>query len=182
MRPRDEQPARLDQPVGERDHAQGPQDAPVTLVEYGDYECPYCGQVYPVTKQLQERLGDRLRFVFRNYPLDSVHPRARPAAEAAEAAGSQGKFWEYHDVLYENQQDLDDESLKRYAADLGLDEDRFEEDLAEHRYLERIEEDLLSGIQSRVEGTPMFFINGVRYESAYDFETLLAALEDAARR
>ena len=121
---------RLEPPVGDRDHVRGPATAPVTLVEYGDYECPYCGRAHPVVGELRERLGDRLRFVFRHFPLDSVHPRARHAAEAAEAAGAQDRFWEMHDLLYENQEDLGDEALRRYAAEVGLDLERFEEDLA----------------------------------------------------
>src|ERR1039457_2723710 len=117
--------ARLALPVGERDHIQGPANAPVTLVEYGDYECPYCGQAYPIVKQLQERLGNKLRFVFRNFPLSTMHPHAEEAAEAAEAAAAHGKFWEMHDLLYENQEELDSEELVAYAATLGLNTSRF---------------------------------------------------------
>ena len=107
--------------IGGRDHVQGPIDAPIALLEYGDYECPYCGDAYPVVKAIQERLGDRLCFAFRNFPLVNAHPHAEHAAEAAEAAGTQGKFWEMHDRLFENQTALDDENLAQYAADLGLD-------------------------------------------------------------
>jgi protein-disulfide isomerase len=114
------QQAHLTPPVGERDHSQGPADAPVTLVEYGDYECPSCGQAYPIVKALQERLGARLRFVFRNFPLTNAHPHAEHAAEAAEAAAAQGRFWEMHDRLYERQRALDDAHLARHAADIGL--------------------------------------------------------------
>src|SRR5215212_6169269 len=117
------------EPVGTRDHARGPKDAPVTLVQYGDYECPYCGQAHPMLKELQERAGERVRFIFRHFPLDAVHPRARRAAQAAEAAASQERFWEMHDLLYENQDELGEEDLLRYAAELGLDLRRFEEDL-----------------------------------------------------
>jgi protein-disulfide isomerase len=116
--------------VGARDHVRGPEDAPVTLVKYGDYECPYCGQLHPVLRELQERAGERVRFVFRHFPLDSAHPRARRAAQAAEAAATQGRFWEMHDLLYERQDELGEEYLMRYAAELGLDLGRFEEDLA----------------------------------------------------
>src|SRR5215213_5813051 len=105
----------------ERDHAQGPDTAPVTLVEYGDYECPYCGQAYPIIKRLQETLGDKLRFVFRNFPLNTLHAHAGVAAQAAEAAGAQGKFWEMHDLLYENQEELDESDLHKYALKLGLE-------------------------------------------------------------
>jgi diadenylate cyclase len=171
----------LDTPVGDRDHARGPATAPVTLVEYGDFECPYCGRTYPVVKELRERLGDRLRFVFRHFPLDSVHLHARRAAEAAEAAAAQGRFWEMHDLLFANQEDLDDESLRRYATGLGLDLARFESDLAERRHAPRVREDRLDGERSGVEGTPTFFVNGARYEGSLDLEGLQAAVEEAAR-
>src|SRR2546423_12240032 len=118
--------ARLTLPVSQRDHQQGPETAPVTLVEYGDYECPYCGEAHPIVKELQRRLGDRLRFVFRNFPLTNAHPHAEHAAETAEAAGAQGKFWEMHDYLYEHQRALDDEHLETYAGTLGLDVERFD--------------------------------------------------------
>ena len=117
------------EPVGTRDHARGPMDAPVTLVKYGDYECPYCGEAHPLLKELLERVGEQVRFVFRHFPLDTVHPRARSAAQAAEAAASQGRFWEMHDLLYERQDELGEEDLMRYAAELGLDLRQFEEDL-----------------------------------------------------
>ena len=170
---------RLYTPVGDRDHAWGPSPASVTLVEYGDFECPYCGGMHPVVKELRERLGDRLRFVFRHFPLDSVHPRARHAAEAAEAAGAQDRFWEMHDLLYENQEDLGDEALRRYAAEVGLDLERFEEDLAERWHAPRVREDRLGGERSGVDGTPAFFVNGVRHEGNLDLESLLAAVEGA---
>src|SRR5687768_18313481 len=168
------------EPVGTRDHARGPKDAPVTLVKYGDYECPYCGEAHPVLKELQERVGERARFVFRHFPLDSVHPRARRAAQAAEAAASQGRFWEMHDLLYQRQDELDDEDLMRYAAELGLDLRRFEEDLTNDHHAWRIEEDRLSGDHAGVRGTPAFFVNGVRYTGPVDLDGLLAALEEAA--
>ena len=170
---------RLDPPVGDRDHVRGPATAPVTLVEYGDYECPYCGRAHPVVGELRERLGDRIRFVFRHFPLDSVHPRARHAAEAAEAAGAQDRFWEMHDLLYENQEDLGDEALRRYAAEVGLDLERFEGDLAERWHAPRVREDRLGGERSGVDGTPAFFVNGVRHEGNLDRESLLAAVEGA---
>jgi diadenylate cyclase len=171
---------RLDPTVGDRDHTLGRATAPVTLVKYGDYECPYCGRMHPVVKELRERLGDRLRFVFRHFPLDSVHPNARRAAEAAEAAAVQGRFWEMHDLLYENQDDLDDEALRRYAAEIGLDLERFQDDLEERRHASHVREDRLGGERSGVDGTPAFFVNGVRYEGSLDLEALLAAVEDAA--
>ncbi len=172
--------AKLKPPVGANDHVQGPAHAPATLVEYGDYECPYCGEAYPVVKALQERLGNQLRFVFRNFPLSEAHPHAEHAAEAAEAAGAQGKFWEMHDMLYENQDALDAEDLVRYAKALRLDVPRFVKELAEHAHAERVREDFRSGVRSGVNGTPTFFINGVRHDGPFDLDSLLAAIEEAA--
>ena len=168
-------------PVTEnRDHIQGTADAAVTLVEYGDYECPYCGAAYPIIKEVQSRMGARLRFVFRNFPITTSHPHAEQAAEAAEAAASQGRFWEMHDLLYENQKRLRDEDLHGYAEQLGLDVERFDQDLAEHAHAPRVREDFMSGVRSGVNGTPTFYINGARHDDSYDFDTLLAALERAA--
>jgi protein-disulfide isomerase len=168
-------------PVSEdRDHIQGPADAPVTLVEYGDYECPYCGAAYPIVKEVQARMGERLRFVFRNFPITTSHPHAEQAAEAAEAAASQDRFWQMHDLLYENQRRLSDQDLRAYAEELGLDVGLFEKELAEHVHAARVHEDFMSGVRSGVNGTPTFYINGARYDDSYDLETLLAALERAA--
>jgi protein-disulfide isomerase len=168
-------------PVNEdRDHIQGPADAAVTLVQYGDYECPYCGQAYPIVKEVQAHLADRLRFVFRNFPIATSHPHAERAAEAAEAAATQGKFWQMHDVLYENQRRLRDGDLRAYAERLQLDLERFDVEMAEHVHAERIHEDFMSGVRSGVNGTPTFYINGVRHDDSYDAETLLDALERAA--
>ena len=161
--------------VGERDHIEGGSNAFVTLVEYGDFECPDCGVAYPIVKELQKRMGEQLRFVFRNYPLPQ-HPHAAAAAEAAEAAGAQGKFWEMHDLLFEHQRELDNHHLQGYARSLGLDIERFLHDMARHTYAERIEEDIESGDASGVEGTPTFFINDKFYDQSYDLETLQAAL------
>jgi protein-disulfide isomerase len=171
---------RLTLPVGERDHIQGPATALVTLVEYGDYECPYCGAAYPIIKKVQARMGKRLRFVFRNFPITTSHPRAEQAAEAAEAAATQGKFWQMHDLLYENQRRLRDQDLRAYAEKLGLDLARFDKELAEHVHAERIHEDFLSGVRSGVNGTPTFYINGARHDDSYELEPLLRALERAA--
>lgn len=171
----------LTMPVsGDRDHIQGPADTPVTLVEYGDYECPACGAAYPIVKEVQARMGERLRFVFRNFPITTAHPHAEQAAEAAEAAAAQGKFWPMHDVLYENQRRLRDQDLRAYAENLGLDVERFDNELAEHVHAGRVREDFLSGVRSGVNGTPTFYINGTRHDDSYELQTLLAALERAA--
>lgn len=176
----DAQPAhRLRLPVGERDHAQGPPDAPLTLVEYGDYECPYCGMAYPIVKEVQRQMGERLRFVFRNFPLSNVHPYATKAAEAAELAGAQGQFWPMHDLLFEHQHALDTIHLARYAGQLGLDPAQFAADLTAGVQHDHVREDFLSGVRSGVNGTPTFFINGVRHDGGYSAEDLLAALEAA---
>ena len=168
-------------PVTEdRDHIQGPANAAVTLVEYGDYECPYCGAAYPIVKEVQNRMGERLRFVFRNFPIPTSHPHAEQAAEAAEAAANQGRFWEMHDLLYENQQRLRDQDLRAYAETLGLAVERFDKELAEHAHAARVQEDFMSGVRSGVNGTPTFYINGARHDASYELDTLLAALERAA--
>src|SRR5918997_2852780 len=166
------------EPVGARDHARGSTDAPVTLVKDGDYECPYCGQAHPVLKELQERTGERVRFIFRHFPLDSVHPRGRRAARAAEAAAAQDRFWEMHDLLYESQGELGEEDLMRYAAELGLDLQRYEEDLANDHHALRIEEDRLGGDRAGVAGTPAFFVNGARYTGPIELDGLLKAVEE----
>jgi protein-disulfide isomerase len=171
--------AKLKPPVGANDHVQGSAKAPVTLVEYGDYECPYCGEAYSVVKELQKRLGDQMRFVFRNFPLAQAHPHAEHAAEAAEAAAAQGKFWEMHDMLYENQDALEDEDLVRHARALHLDVPRFVKEMEAGTYTERVREDFRSGVRSGVNGTPSFFINGARHDGAYDLASLLAAIEEA---
>ena len=165
-----------------RDHTDGPAEAPVTLVEYGDFECPYCGRAYPILKQVRERMGNRLRFGFRNFPIARAHPHAEAAAEAAEAAGAQGRFWEMHDQLFEHQDRLEDEDLHGYAAELGLDVDRFDRELAAHTYAERVKEDLNGGLRSGVNGTPTFYINDVRYDGSYQADDLVAALEEAERQ
>jgi len=167
-------------PVGEKDHVEETSATPATLVMYGDYECPYCGRAHPLIEELRERMSGGLRFVFRHFPLDSVHPHARKAAEAAEAAGAQGFFWEMHHKLYDNQDRLEEEDLLRYAAELGLDGDRFAEDLSVGRHAARVAEDREGGEASGVGGTPAFFVNGVRYTGSLDLEGLQAALEGNA--
>ena len=171
---------RLIPPVSERDHTKGPADALVTLVEYGDYECPHCGQAYPIIQAVQRRLADRLRFVFRHFPLSEMHPHAAHAAEAAEAANDVGKFWEMHDMLFEHQNALDDQSIVRYAEAVGAGAARIDAALAEQTYTRRVREDFLSGVRSGVNGTPTFFINGARYDGAWDENDLVGALEAGA--
>ncbi|HSU67993.1 MAG TPA: thioredoxin domain-containing protein [Tepidisphaeraceae bacterium] len=166
----------------ERDHSAGPEDAPVTLVEYGDYECPHCGAVHPIINQIQSSMGDRLRFVFRNFPLSTMHRHAMRAAEAAEAAGAQGRFWPMHDLLFENQQHLEDADLVADAKSIGADASRFQQDLASHRFLSHVQEDFRGAMRSGVKGTPAFFINGERYTGVYDLEPLLEVIRDAASR
>jgi protein-disulfide isomerase len=163
-------------PIPDRDHIQGPVDAPMKLVEYGDYECPYCGEAYPVVKAIQKRLGQRLCFAFRNFPLSNSHPHAEHAAEAAEAAGQQGHFWEMHDLLYQNQDALEDEDLARYASDLGLDARRLIGEIQSEAHVTRIREDFRSGARNGVNGTPSFFINGMRYDGRTGIEELFSAL------
>jgi protein-disulfide isomerase len=165
----------------ERDHIRGRPDAPVTLVEYGDFECPYCGHAAPVIDKLLDHLGDDLRYVFRHLPLADVHPNAQLAAEAAEAAGDQGAFWEMHDRLLEHQDALTPADLYRHAADLGLDLDRFSEDLRHRRHAPRVAEDVQSADASGVSGTPTFFVNGRRHQGVYDVDTLTRAVKTAAR-
>lgn len=166
----------LTQPVSERrDHIRGSHHAAVTLVEYGDYECPYCGQAHPILQELMDQLGERVRLVFRNFPLAQMHPHAQRAAEAAEAAAAQGRFWEMHDTLYENQGALADEDLVAYAEEVGLNVEQFQVELAQGVYAARVREDFLGGVRSGVNGTPTFFVNGRRHDGAFD----LASLTDA---
>jgi protein-disulfide isomerase len=169
--------ATLSQPVSADDHAEGPADAPLTLVEYGDYQCPYCGAAYPVVKRLQKTLGKKLRFVFRNFPLTQAHPYALIAAEAAEAAALQGKFWEMHDLLFEQQTFLKPDIISSWAKRIGLDLEKFGIDIKQGVVEERIKEDRQSGIRSGVNGTPTFYINGTRYDGPPDYGSLLTALE-----
>jgi len=172
--------AELTPPVSEHDHIQGATHARVTLVEYGDYECPYCGEAYPIVKALQKHFKNQLRLVFRNFPLSQAHPHATHAAIAAEAAAAQGKFWEMHDQLYENQAALEDQDLAGYAEALGLDLPLFTRQMADSHIAARVREDFLSGVKSGVNGTPTFFINGVRYDGSYDLASMTAAIEEAA--
>jgi protein-disulfide isomerase len=168
-------------PVSERDHIRGPANAPVTLVEYGDYECPYCGMANSIVDEIRRELGNDLRFVFRNFPLTEVHPHAEHAAEIAEAATAHHKFWEMHDMLYAHQDALGDQHLAEYVTLLGIPTTEVKRALAQHAYMDRVHEDFMSGVRSGVNGTPTFFINGSRHDGSYERDVLLAAIADAAR-
>jgi protein-disulfide isomerase len=168
----------LSVPVSERDHIRGSASAPVTLVEYGDYQCPHCGSAYESIRAVLNEMGERVRFVYRNFPIITMHPHALRAAEAAEAGGDQSKFWEMHDLLFENQ-NLDDNELLNDAHRLRLDLNRFDTDLRKHRFMSRIEEDFRGGIRSGVSGTPAFFLNGIRYIGEYDERPLAEAIYEA---
>jgi protein-disulfide isomerase len=170
---------RLTVPVSDRDHVQGAASAPIDLVEYGDFECPHCGRAAGVVGQLRFEFGDKLRFVFRHFPLSKMHPHARKAAEASEAAAAAGKFWEMHDTLFEHAAMLSVPDLARYAEELGLDADGFIAALVGDTYSARVQEDLSSGVRSGVNGTPTFFINGVRHSGGYELESLRAGIEQA---
>jgi protein-disulfide isomerase len=167
----------LKPPVGDNDHQQGNPDAVIELVEYGDYECPHCGRAYPILKAIQEKMGDRLRFVFRNFPLSESHPHARNAAIAAEAAAAQGRFWEMHDLLFENQFNLRDSDILKYAVKAGLSPDRFKKDILSESIAARVDDDFESGVRSGVNGTPSFFINGRKFGGDWSEEPFLEQLE-----
>jgi protein-disulfide isomerase len=167
---------RLSMPLTSRDHFQGPRDAPLELVEYGDYECPHCKAAYPAVKQLQAEFDKNLRFAYRHFPLVEIHPLAEPAAEAAEAAGAQAKFWQMHDLLFQYSPRLEAANLLAIAAEIDIDIRRFGYELATHRHLPRVRDDIESGTNSGVRGTPTFFVNGVHHEGGYDFESLREAL------
>ncbi len=170
---------RLRAPVSPDDHLQGPPDAPVTLVEYGDYECPFCGEAYYVVKDLQARFPEELRFAFRNFPLASIHPHAQDAAFAAEAAALQGSFWPMHDRLYESQDALEPSDLLAHAEALGLHVMQLEEDARSSTVRERVRADFLGGVRSGVNGTPTFFVNGARHEGSYRFDDLADSIAAA---
>jgi protein-disulfide isomerase len=167
---------RLSPPVREVDHTLGPPSAPVILVEYGDYECPFCGAAQPNLAEVLRVAGDRILLAFRHFPLSEIHPHAKLAAEAAEAAGARGKFWEMHETLFANQLALMPSDLVRYAAALGLDLADFGSDLEQHRFAPVVHEHFLSGLRSGVNGTPTFFVNGLRHDGGHDVESLLGAV------
>jgi protein-disulfide isomerase len=167
-------------PVGPRDHVLGPEDAAVTLVEYGDYQCGFCGQAHEVLKAVLDEL-EGVRYVFRHFPLTQAHPAAELAAQAAEAAGAQGRFWQMHDALFENQAALEPEDLLAYATSLGLDRRRFAADLERGVHAARVRDDFRSGLRSGVNGTPSFFIDGERHDGGWDEASLVDALQRASR-
>jgi protein-disulfide isomerase len=177
----DDRPLHLVRPVGEQDHRLGPPDAPVQLVEYGDYQCPFCAQALAGVKRILTRHGDRVLFVFRHFPLVSQHPRAWRAALTAEAAGVQGRFWPMHDHLLGHQHDLSDEELATHARALGLDMAGYQRDLHDADLAARIRDDALGGLRSGVLGTPTFFVNGRRLEGGFRPDELEAAMEEAVR-
>jgi protein-disulfide isomerase len=172
--------ARLALPVSARDHIRGNPKAPVTLLEYGDFECPHCGRAHLVIEELRQEGGDLMRLVFRHFPLTQVHPHAEPAAECAEAGGAEHKFWEMHDLLFENQGALDEASLIEYALAAGVDPKLVTMALTEHAYERNVREDFTSGVRSGVNGTPTFFIENLRYDGPQDLVSLLAVIEEVA--
>ncbi|HEU4853319.1 MAG TPA: thioredoxin domain-containing protein [Telluria sp.] len=171
----------LAKPVDERDHVLGPEDAPVTLVEYGDFQCPHCRAAHFYLKNVFATLDNDMCFVFRHMPLTQIHPMAQMSAEAAEAAGAQGKFWPMHDAIYENQDLLSSALLTRLALRLGLDMQRFTDDVESRRFQPKVREDFMSAVRSGAAGTPSFFINGEPYEGSFDDEALIDALRFAAQ-
>ncbi len=170
--------ATLQVPVTSDDHIQGPNTATITMVEYGDYECSYCGEAFGIVRELERTFADSLRLVFRNFPLANVHPHAEDAAELAEAVALQGRFWEIHDLLYENQRDLDEQALVGYAERAGANVAQALQAIAAGKPRRRVQSDLQGGLRSGVNGTPSFFINGLRYDDPWDYSSLAAHLED----
>ena len=169
--------SKLKPAVGSEDHIQGNAGAPIELVEYGDYECPHCGRAYPIIKRIQKKLGDKLKFIFRNFPLAEIHPHATNAAVATEAAAAQGKFWEMHDAIYKNQGKMEDTDLVNHANKIGLDVQKFEADFEKEITQQKVENDFESGVRSGVNGTPSFFINGQKYEGSWDELSMLDYLD-----
>lgn len=165
--------------VSAEDHAQGPENAEVTLVEYGDYECPHCGRAYPIVKEVQKHFGKRVRLVFRNFPLSEMHPHAEASAETAEFAASHGKFWEMHDLLFENQERLGNELFLELGERLALSTKALAEALENGTFEPRVRADFRGGVRSGVNGTPTFFINGHRHDDSFDYETLVSAINVA---
>jgi protein-disulfide isomerase len=166
-------------PVNPEDHTQGDAHAGCTVVEYGDYECPHCGRAFPIVQRVQKHFGKRLRFVFRNFPLNEMHPHAESAAESAEFAGGRGKFWEMHDLLFENQDRLDGALFQELAQKLKLAPADLREALEKREYMARVRADFAGGVRSGVNGTPTFFINGQRHDGPFEYQDLVGAIEGA---
>ncbi|MGB2636239.1 MAG: thioredoxin domain-containing protein [Candidatus Acidiferrum sp.] len=166
-------------PVSDQDHVQGITDAKCTLVEYGDYECPHCGHAYPIVKRVQKHFGKRLRFVFRNFPLAEMHSNAESAAETAEFAGAHKKFWEMHDALFENQEQLGGPLYLRLAQELGLPPQALREAVEKREFLSRVKSDFTGGVRSGVNGTPTFFIDGKRHDASFEYADLVEAIDAA---
>jgi protein-disulfide isomerase len=167
-------------PVTSSDHIEGDEKASITLLEYGDYECPHCGTAYPIVKRVQKHFGKQLRFVFRNFPLVQAHPHAQSAAEAAEFAAAHGKFWEMHDAIYENQRRLNTEVLLELAEGLGLPRQDLAKALKSQQYGDKVRADFMGGVRSGVNGTPTFFINNYRHDGPFDYEDLIAGIKEIA--
>ena len=172
----------LNEPPNTRDHVLGSLDSPLILLEYGDYQCPDCAAAHPVVEEVRAQMGDRLAFIYRHFPLTQIHSYAASAAEAAEAADAQGAFWRMHNVLFARSPVLAENRLVRYAAEIDLDEAVFTRALLQHTYRPRVQEDMVSGVESHVHGTPTFFINGALHRGDYDLESLLGALRNAEAR
>jgi protein-disulfide isomerase len=171
--------AKLKPPVSEKDHVKGNLNAPVILVEYGDFQCPYCGAAFPIVKQIEKIYENRLALIFRHFPLAESHPYAQAAAIAAEAAANQGKFWQMHDLIFENQASLNPQTLLLLAKSLKLDIKTFEKDITDPKVFEKVEANFESGIVSGVNGTPSFYINGMKFDGSYDFHSLTRAIDEA---
>lgn len=168
----------LTKPITTSDHKRGNIHASIILLEYGDFECPYCGEAYSVIKKLLQKRGDAFFFVFRDFPLSQIHPHALHAAYAAEAAGNQKKFWEMHDMLFEHQDDLEDAALFSYADILHLNRQQFRQDFSSTKIAQKVQSDFTSGIESGVNGTPTFFLNGVRFDEGYNYQILESAIDE----
>ena len=173
--------AKLKPPVSEQDHVKGDLHAPVVLVEYGDFQCPYCGAAYPIVKQIEKDYKEKMAFVFRHFPLAEIHPFAQAAAVASEAAANQGKFWQMHALIYENQHLLGLEMLLQLAESLKLDMNIFSHDFKDPKLFKKVEDNFESGILSGVNGTPSFYINGIKFNDSYDHESLTRAIDQAIK-
>jgi protein-disulfide isomerase len=169
-------------PVSAEDHIQGDANAPVILVEYGDYQCPHCGHAYPIVQQVQKHFGKKLGFVFRNFPLNEIHPSAELAAETAEFAGAHKKFWEMHDAIFENQADLGEALMIELTESLGLSTTDLSASLSSRQFAGRVKSDFMGGARSGVNGTPTFFINGHRHDGPFEFENLVMAIDEELKK